>query len=330
MGIRLEVRPASGHDAGAPPVVLEFDQSRITLGRAASADVPLPHASVSGLHATIRTHHAGYAVFDEGSTNGTRVGDVRVPEGRAKPLRTGDLIRIGPYLLVVEAGIPVSRSASADQTAAAARRLLASPEATRSRPTLTVTNGPSAGRFLELPEAPSEVRIGRSEEAELPLEDADCSRDHAVVAVDESGALIRDLGSKNGVTVNDRVVQERRLRDRDEIRLGNTVLVFEDPIESALSALRAAPDEIASEPVELPPPPGPAPEPMGVEPVGTVDGAMVEFVEPAPIEAAPKREPKATTAARRENALTDGIVYALAAIVLVLSVTAMYFLMLAE
>lgn len=310
--------------------MLEFDQSRISLGRAASADVPLPHASVSALHATIRTHHAGYAVFDEGSTNGTRVGGVRVPEGRAKPLRTGDAIRIGPYVLSVEAGVPVSRPASADQTVAAARRLLAKAEGAKRRPTLTITNGPSAGRFVELPEAPSELRIGRAEEADLALDDADCSREHAVVVVDESGAVVRDLGSKNGVLVNDRAVEERRLRDRDELRLGNTVLVYEDPIENALSTLRAAPDELAPEPVEPPPAREPAPEPVGPEPAVGDDGGVVEFVEPAPAQVAPKREAKMAKAARRENALTDGIVYALAAIVLVLSVTAMYFLMRAE
>lgn len=310
--------------------MLEFDQSRISLGRAASADVPLPHASVSALHATIRTHHAGYAVFDEGSTNGTRVGAVRVPEGRAKPLRTGDAIRIGPYVISVEAGVPVSRPASADQTLAAARRLLAKAEGPKRRPTLTITNGPSAGRFVELPEAPFELRIGRAEEADLALDDADCSREHAVVVVDESGAVVRDLGSKNGVLVNDRAVEERRLRDRDELRLGNTVLVYEDPIENALSTLRAAPDELAPEPVEPPPSREPGPEPVGSEQAVGDDGDVVEFVEPAPTQVAPTREPKTAKAARSENALTDGIVYALAAIVLVLSVTAMYFLMRAE
>ena len=123
MGVRIAVRSLWAE--GEPSTfVYEFDQTRVAIGRARSADIQLPHVAVSGAHATIRTAEPGYAVIDEGSTNGTRVNDRRVATGRPKTLATGDAIDIGGYRLVVHVGVPVGDPTSAKRTTAYALRLL--------------------------------------------------------------------------------------------------------------------------------------------------------------------------------------------------------------
>ena len=86
--------------SGAPPVGVEpprltFDGDRIVLGRGAFADVRLPDPSVSARHATIRAIDGEYLLFDEGSTNGTFVGGVRLSAQTPRSLRSGDMIRLG-------------------------------------------------------------------------------------------------------------------------------------------------------------------------------------------------------------------------------------------
>ena len=115
MGVRITVQ-SLWPKADASAFVYEFAQSRIVIGRSRSADVQLPHAAVSGTHASIRTQGAGYALIDEGSTNGTRVNDVLlVPR---------DLVDLGGYRLSVDVGVPVAQTMSARMTAEYARKIL--------------------------------------------------------------------------------------------------------------------------------------------------------------------------------------------------------------
>jgi len=109
----------------ASTFVYEFDHSRIVVGRSRSADVQLPHAAVSSTHASIRHQGMGFALIDEGSTNGTRVNETRIAAGRPKPLQTHDVIDLGGYRLTVELMVPVAESTPAKRTSEYARRMLA-------------------------------------------------------------------------------------------------------------------------------------------------------------------------------------------------------------
>ena len=77
MGVRITVQ-SLWTEVDASTFAYEFAQARIVIGRSQSADVQLPHAAVSGSHASIREQDAGYVLIDEGSTNGTRINDIRV------------------------------------------------------------------------------------------------------------------------------------------------------------------------------------------------------------------------------------------------------------
>lgn len=250
MGVRLLVRsrPASSAagsgDDNEERFTFEFDQPLVVIGRAAGTDVQLPHQAVSLKHATLRPHGAAHAIQDEGSTNGTLVNGVRLAPGRPKPLRNGDVINIAHFELRFEGGIAVATQTTAERTATAARAMVRAllDGDDDFPPRLVVLNGPDQGVALELEPAPSRIVIGRGEHCELRLQDGDASREHAAVLMDLEGALILDMESKNGVWINGRSTQRRRLKDRDEIQIGGTVLSFEDLRDQRLQALQSEPD----------------------------------------------------------------------------------------
>ena len=124
MGVRITVH-SLWTELNPSTFVYEFAQSRIVIGRSRSADVQLPHAAVSALHASIREQDAGYALIDEGSTNGTRVNEIRVAPGRPKVLRKHDQLDLGGYRLSIDVGVPVSQTMSARLTSDFARLILA-------------------------------------------------------------------------------------------------------------------------------------------------------------------------------------------------------------
>jgi hypothetical protein len=93
------------------------------------------------------------------------------------------------------------------------------PEPQKEIVTLTV-----AGRTHEVTK-PSVV-IGRSREADVRLSDVNVSRRHAELRQEGAAYWIVDLGSTNGLEVNGKQVDRKRLRDGDRITLGSTEVVF--------------------------------------------------------------------------------------------------------
>jgi len=69
--------------------------------------------------------------------------------------------------------------------------------------------------------------IGRSASCQLSLDDPMVSRQHALLVVDSNGVTVEDLGSRNGVIVNDvRIPGRHTLADGDRIKIGSQEMVF--------------------------------------------------------------------------------------------------------
>ena len=89
---------------------------------------------------------------------------------------------------------------------------------------LVVEIGPDEGKEFPLR---GTMRIGRSDDSEVALTDAQASRQHAAVSLEPGGFVVQDLNSSNGTFVNGRKLDEPRLlKDGDRIRVANTVLAF--------------------------------------------------------------------------------------------------------
>ncbi|HET9117954.1 MAG TPA: DUF3662 and FHA domain-containing protein [Pseudonocardiaceae bacterium] len=80
-------------------------------------------------------------------------------------------------------------------------------------------------RYYELTEGSSMV-VGRGQEAQFRLPDTGVSRRHLEITWDGRTALLTDLGSTNGTTVNGTPVQAWQLVDGDVVRVGQSRLVF--------------------------------------------------------------------------------------------------------
>lgn len=72
------------------------------------------------------------------------------------------------------------------------------------------------------------VIIGRSPDNEIYIKSKFVSRHHAQLVSDESGCVVEDLNSTNGVFVGDKQVKKYRLRDGDVMSLGVYELVYHD------------------------------------------------------------------------------------------------------
>ncbi len=79
--------------------------------------------------------------------------------------------------------------------------------------------------------------VGRGRRAALRLADPSASRIHLRLQLDEAGASVEDLGSRNGLRVNGGRARGRRwLRSGDELEVGETLLRYVDPLEPAGAA----------------------------------------------------------------------------------------------
>jgi pSer/pThr/pTyr-binding forkhead associated (FHA) protein len=326
MPVTVLVRSASPEPGRTGDPSLTFDGDRILIGRGPGSDVRLPDPSVSTRHATIRAQGTDYAIIDEGSTNGTWVGGVKLLAHTPRLVKTGDLVRVGRVWLEIAIGprpvTPDLGLATRDLAFALVRRAMdAVGDDTVAK--VRVAEGPDLGAELRLAEEGRAYVIGRAERCDLPLADEDASREHAMVVRRGGHVLIRDLGSRNGVFLGD----QRLAPDRDVVwrsstmaRIGVSVLSLEEPVSIALAELEAAADEHMRD-EDAPPPPASiaaAPPPPSPEPPAEAiaDAPAAARTAEAPIEPAAPPPP----VRRRGWTATDIVVVSLAVSVIAASI----------
>src|SRR5262249_29351191 len=109
------------------------------------------------------------------------------------------------------------------------------------------------GKLSEFPLGPR-TTLGRHPANTLRLADREVSKEHASIERVGTAFVLKDLGSSNGTHVNGRRVRELRLKDGDEIALGNSPLVFppgdvltssRSPGVTVLASAQAAPAFLA-------------------------------------------------------------------------------------
>ena len=169
----------------------------------------------SKAHARLERERDGsWTLYDLGSTNGVKVGGLRVDGNRV--LHDGDEITVGATKLVFsQAGGDVPGRA-ADVPAPAAPLLLR-------RARLVGLDG-------EAHVLASETLIGRAVTCDIILSDPSVATKHArVIAPDAATYLLEDLSGGGDTTVNDRALPSGRrlpLSDGDVLRFGDAELRF--------------------------------------------------------------------------------------------------------
>jgi diguanylate cyclase (GGDEF)-like protein len=97
---------------------------------------------------------------------------------------------------------------------------------------LIVISGRSVGRMYKV--GAREMTIGRTQDAEIFIDDEGVSRRHAKLAPNIDGVRLIDLGSTNGTFTNGQPVDSRLLQDGDRVQIGSTTILkfsYQDDIE---------------------------------------------------------------------------------------------------
>ncbi len=111
----------------------------------------------------------------------------------------------------------------------------------RGMPHILLRDEHEAQVILELSEERRRVTLGRGEGCDVHLHwDAEASRVHAEFELLGGVWTVVDDGlSSNGTLVNGmRIASRRRLRDRDVIQIGQTVVLFRNPAQAGLTETR--------------------------------------------------------------------------------------------
>ncbi len=87
---------------------------------------------------------------------------------------------------------------------------------------LEVAKGADSGKRFMVGDA--KMLVGRSNSCHIQLTDPSVSGKHVEIRRGEIGLIVEDLGSSNGLIVNDQKVQRAVLANNDLIRIGQTVL----------------------------------------------------------------------------------------------------------
>jgi pSer/pThr/pTyr-binding forkhead associated (FHA) protein len=300
------------------PAQITFDAPRVVIGRGEGCEVRLPDPSVSHRHASIRQRGTEYVVIDEGSSNGTFVGPVRLSAQAPRVLRHQELIRIGRIWLEVrvEQAVPTTNPQATTREIAlglVSAALAAQGEDVSAR--VRVEQGPDTGRELTMPDVERTYVIGRAPNADLALADNDTSRRHVELRRHGQHIAVRDLGSKNGSLLGEKRLEANRdtpWLPGQKLELGKTTLALTDPLLEALRELETSADEPMRADESVDPPrgveaPAPLPEPR-LEPTSNALPAEV-----------PKRTSVAAPRDPRRVGVADVLVGTLALVVLVLS-----------
>jgi predicted component of type VI protein secretion system len=112
------------------------------------------------------------------------------------------------------------------------------------------------------------LMIGRHLECDARIDQPKISRRHCCLAMAYDRVLVRDLGSRNKIRVNGRVVEEARLEPGDELAIGPLLYRLEllEERRDVPTAQPPVPKRVAAPP---PPPPTQAPpSPMPASPEG--------------------------------------------------------------
>jgi pSer/pThr/pTyr-binding forkhead associated (FHA) protein/tetratricopeptide (TPR) repeat protein len=241
--------------------------AELTVGRAAGNDLILAEGGVSRKHARFFIEGDALMVEDLGSANGTILNGERI-DGPS-PVDPSAVVVLGDYEVSLKAESRANRASArarstqgeksqgerpqGDKRAALAPKgerstkvlpvMKQSPVSSAKRsarsdvagPTLRGLSGTITGKSFPVSGV---AVIGRVAGVDIRIDDDSVSRRHAEVEILGTEAVIRDLGSANGTTVNgEPVLEDTALAPGDIIQFGVVELMFENGPASAIKPM---------------------------------------------------------------------------------------------
>ncbi len=217
-----------------------------TVGRQGT-DVLSPEGTVSRNHAVITVGADGIKVEDLGSSNGTKVGDLRLKANETVAAVPGTPLRFGNWRVTLEAAAPTTPAAPAEATIVLAtdRTVVEPTQAVAALDadvvveeveTVPAVAAAPVARLLKLEGLADEIvitndliSIGRRAGNTLVIVDPYLSGKHAEISTEDGSVYLTDLGSTNGTFVNGQRLSanaKQLLIAFDEVQLGQTKYQF--------------------------------------------------------------------------------------------------------
>jgi len=240
---RITVRHPDGEQQVVP-----LGAEPVTVGRSTGNTIVIKDAAISRTHLEIVLGNNGlYYARDLGSANGMSVNGHREQH---VPLKPGDLIELGAYLLIFS----VATDSDADPTRMGRETRI---EGTGQRRSVVATNG--SPNYIAAASDDDEggiaasltlygkavATIGRASENDLVLDDPQVSRRHAQVRWNGAQYVISDLNSTNGVYINGERVREAPLIEGARVQIGRFRFLF------VQGALRQQHDQIRLDAINI-------------------------------------------------------------------------------
>ncbi|MDX1931359.1 MAG: FhaA domain-containing protein [Capsulimonadales bacterium] len=218
----LEVTGAGGSRTVAPVTLAGV---RIGRSKRAGNDVIIENdPQVSKRHARIAYEQGRFVLYDEGSTNGTTLRDVRIPVNQPTPLPFGEAFRIGDCVLVLR------QKTSAPTPPTAPPAYPASPAASTTEPSgnaiiYRLVAGDGTVHTLA-----SEMTVGRGVTEDIVLHGNGVSSRHARLSLRGVALYVEDLNTPGGTFVNGERIPANfpvALYNEDQVRFGEVLLRVE-------------------------------------------------------------------------------------------------------
>ncbi|MGI8688557.1 MAG: FHA domain-containing protein [Thermomicrobiales bacterium] len=239
---RVTVRRPDGEQQVVP-----LGAEPVTVGRADGNTIVIKDDWISRKHMEIVRGNDGlYYARDLGSANGMSV------NGRAEqivPLKPGDLVQLGPYLLLFS--VDVEQQADPTRMRQETRGEEGGPQYSVAAKGatdggITLNNDDEGGIAASLTlYGKALATIGRASENDLVLDDPQVSRRHAQVRWNGAQYVISDLNSTNGVYVNGERVREAALPEGARVQIGRFRFLF------VQGALRQQHDQIRLDAINI-------------------------------------------------------------------------------
>jgi len=180
----------------------------------------------------VLTADADATVGDVAGALAARDPERATPAGGTLTVIDAGRVTLDPDLTLIDSGIKPGARVAVSATSAHYADRAARPVAA-----ITVISGPDRGQRVVLPAG--NQTVGRAAGCDLRLSDTLVSRRHVRVFLSAGSADLLDLGSANGLTLNDELLTRGSWLPGDRLRLGDTVLGIEFTTQPGATAQAA-------------------------------------------------------------------------------------------
>ncbi len=229
-------------DAIPPAAPFKMTKDSVWLGRDPNGDIVFEANAVmvSRRHAEIRRNGSDFIIHDGGSFNGTLVNDQRI--STPTPLYHDDEIQLGMGGPLLKFNAP-SRVAPKGASLAGQRSIaigqlanLDAANAVASGSTMVFNvNNMSQKMSKDVSAQPqllmsltfggkNELVIGRDDKSDIKIDGLQISNRHARLLQSNSGIVIEDLNSTNGVYINGTRISRQAITPEDQVQIGSFLI----------------------------------------------------------------------------------------------------------